>query len=33
VGLQAVSTSQWWTDAARRQTMARVSGHEELVVR
>jgi hypothetical protein len=24
VGLQRVSTGQWWTDAARRHTMAKV---------
>jgi hypothetical protein len=27
---QASSTSQWWTDTARRQTVASDCGHEEL---
>jgi hypothetical protein len=28
VSLQTASTNQWWTDEARRQTMAKGCGHE-----
>jgi hypothetical protein len=30
VRLQAVNTSQWWTDAARRQIVATSCSHKEL---